>query len=744
MATLRLAASRRPGLLHLLFQVLILAIPTNVTSPVPAGMFQTRCLERHFWLSVKSNFLGSMIRFDFEDQHGFHFLSDQEATLCGYTVQISEAGDLVLRASFLACHVHTKMGTDYQLRVWFRNLQPEGTVAVYPLQLHCSIQEKWSIREIVCEENYMEVSIQKPLLPVTSKNDEDPEEPHMAVVFYRAHQLADKMKIFSLTEAAVLGYRISQHGSRLILRCPYLSPLSYFIREKGMDLEIVRAAVLYRLHFNMLAVDTTVACSRNQATAEGSDLVWTVPYNLSPLVHGQFRDRGLRFGVNGEALTESQNNERGYKIVLEGEQVKVRIPTGAHDGHIKSGVLRGLYSQSMSVDLFFMSQWEDGYWNLTQHRSFRLLKTPLVPQTPVFSSDTVPVTGLFSATLGFFAPDVSLQKVTVDGGGDLLTWTPSHQTQNDTDLKVSRLLQINGSSSYQLHLSLSHPNIIPKYVGGGNKTYSLTFTFTFNISPSGEVFYHQASVEHSAEYTALGSLILEGKCKQSSLLVLLYYGAQTDLQWELFLGARKLDWELVEMGGFVVKAEDEYLTVEIPFHSPGLKYEELTLCGFVAVVEVSVVEAASLKVQDSLVHKCTFPPRELLVCLPEGRVVAVVDTTHTIPPTNPNRTSLSDPSCVPVETDSARALFNFSLSSCGTTVTTKGNFLVYENQIHYNQGFLPLDEPVIHRDSPYSLTIQCRYPLNETRILSVQHPGSSHLDTSPCGLTSSCVVTCKL
>lgn len=40
--------------------------------------------------------------------------------------------------------------------------------------------------------------------------------------------------------------------------------------------------------------------------------------------------------------------------------------------------------------------------------------------------------------------------------------------------------------------------------------------------------------------------------------------------------------------------------------------QELTLQGLVSVVEVSVVDAESLKVEDSLVHKCTFPVRELL------------------------------------------------------------------------------------------------------------------------------------
>lgn len=252
------------------------------------------------------------------------------------------------------------------------------------------------------------------------------DEADTAVMFHRDNRPPEEAGILSLAQAAALGYRILRRGSLLALRTPYSSPFSYFttvlrdddvylglgsfsgcwvyvfLQEKGLDLEIVRATILYRLGNNFLAVDIAVACALSlcgssvfhhsatgekyqremfsllstfsppgDATADGADLLWTVPYILSPLVRGQFRDRGLGIGVNGQTLTQSESKRRGFKISLLEGRAEIRIPVGASGGHIKVppwGTVPNMFIW-LIVKLFLKylhkSVKNSGCWNIT-------------------------------------------------------------------------------------------------------------------------------------------------------------------------------------------------------------------------------------------------------------------------------------------------------------------------------------------------------------------------------------------
>ncbi|XP_062373262.1 zona pellucida protein AX 4 [Sardina pilchardus] len=693
----------------------------SVSTP-PLGTFVTSCHERSFWVSVNSSFLGHKARFDIEDGTGIHLLSSQRAAECGYTILFDRHGNLVFRASYLACYVDSKADSEFWLQVWFVHWRAGGRVRAYPLRLHCLLPQPWSPRDVICEENYMEVSV-KPQIPaphshrqkwmdapLMSSEGKEQLKQEGLVVFYRPGVV--KEPPLAVREVLSLGYVINVTETRVLLRCAYSSPRSHTLTDKGVLVEAVSAFIQIQTQGLVTVMDVSMACIISDAVVEGEQLVWLSPLILSPLVHGIFKDSSVRLGVGRQALSECIVRDRGYKITSNDGVLQVRIPFGAEGTFTQSvGVNRQL-SKVVSLDLFLMHEWQDDLWPLTQHRTFRSLHSPYLPHTPVLINNTVCSEKTFSVTVGVFPREMSLKSVSI--GGEAVAWPEARQQA----ILFSQIHFRNGSFIYQLRVPFSYPTISQKRIRGSYRRLSLAFTLTLSLNA--EEFDYNATVVCDEKEADTGPW-LEGRCKESSVQVQLHYGSR-ERPWELRLGGRPLDWELMELGNYEVEQEDDYLIVGLPLSAPGVTYESVTLQGVVAKVEASVVELDSVHEEHTLTQRCSLPVRELLACLPEGRMVVVVDTSWTLPPTPPNRTTLMDPSCGPTQTDSTRALFNFALDSCGTTQNVDGEYLVYENHIIYTHDLQQTDEPVIHRHSPYRLTIQCRFPANHTSVVSLQHP----------------------
>ncbi|KAM9121105.1 zona pellucida sperm-binding protein 2-like [Pangshura tecta] len=192
-----------------------------------------------------------------------------------------------------------------------------------------------------------------------------------------------------------------------------------------------------------------------------------------------------------------------------------------------------------------------------------------------------------------------------------------------------------------------------------------------------------------------------------------------DRFWVPYVG----EWPLSQLAAphnYRVSDDGRHFHLAVPLLAAGLVYESISLQGLTARLDFSLRDNKTRSVLASFAVVCTFPTGQLLVCLPNGTLVAMVLSRDTKPTLDPRRTHLKDPGCGPVASDSSRALFSFSLASCGTTRRFEGGYLVYENEVTFVPEDVPATSPIITRDSWYRLTLRCRYPLTEMLWVSAQ------------------------
>ncbi|MGH0163016.1 UNVERIFIED_CONTAM: hypothetical protein FKN15_044158 [Acipenser sinensis] len=206
--------------------------------------------------------------------------------------------------------------------------------------------------------------------------------------------------------------------------------------------------------------------------------------------------------------------------------------------------------------------------------------------------------------------------------------------------------------------------------------------------------------------------MLTGSCTENSVVFEGTHG-NMDYFWVVYIGKHQLTSELAANRGYIFTNLTKFI-VEVPVFSVGCICEDISLRGVSVRVELTLRSAATLEVVLSSIQRCQFPTKQLLVCMPNGVMTVVAVTMEPIPVVEPSKTTLLDKPCKPKEFDSTRALFTFSVNTCGTRSKVVGNYLIYENEVVYTRALFPPNAPVITRDSEYRLTIRCRYFLNDT------------------------------
>ncbi|MGH0191548.1 UNVERIFIED_CONTAM: hypothetical protein FKN15_065775 [Acipenser sinensis] len=227
----------------------------------------------------------------------------------------------------------------------------------------------------------------------------------------------------------------------------------------GIPVEAIRATVFYKQRWMLLLVDTSAACAKNPSVFDGTYLSWVTPRLLSPLVlhPTKFVDKQIKMGVEGRPLDEITATSRGYQLQVNSTVVKISIPFGAVGGYRKSHVIDNKYNQMYAIDLFLEHQWADDLWEVTQHRSFKPVRSPYLPETPYVVNNTIPSEKGFTVTLGNFKPDVELKNLTINGVPLTL---PEAENRG---VKITEVKHPNGTKNFVLKVPFAHP-LIPEQV----------------------------------------------------------------------------------------------------------------------------------------------------------------------------------------------------------------------------------------------------------------------------------------
>ncbi|XP_039608932.1 zona pellucida sperm-binding protein 4-like [Polypterus senegalus] len=113
----------------------------------------------------------------------------------------------------------------------------------------------------------------------------------------------------------------------------------------------------------------------------------------------------------------------------------------------------------------------------------------------------------------------------------------------------------------------------------------------------------------------------------------------------------------------------------------------------------------------------------------DGRFVVVVSEKVTLPPLDLGSIQLVDsssPSCSPVTSLSTFVVYQFPVSSCGSTVQLAGGNVTYQNTMSAAITVRSGPEGSITRDSVYKLFFQCTYSGSqdvqvEAEVYTVRH-----------------------
>ncbi|MGH0182235.1 UNVERIFIED_CONTAM: hypothetical protein FKN15_016668 [Acipenser sinensis] len=652
-------------------------------------------------MSTNGKFAGGNFRFDVIDRSGVYPLNDSYAAACGFTYSFNLPGDLIFRASFLACHVESVNDVSYALQYRFVRLDSLGRETVYPFSLSCSTESPWNPREIVCEDKYMEVSVRKNV-PVIAQEGLEKEDWEAALSIAQGavmsvwqvvfHQTGMTPKTMTTADARTAGYLVNSTSSRVIFRSPYGMPMSEVLLAQGAVMSVWQVV----FHPTGMTPKTMTAADARTAgylvNSTSSRVIFRSPYGMP------MSEVLLVSGVPVEVIRATVFYKQRWMLLLVDTSAACAKNPSVFDGTYLSWVTPRLITPLVLHPTKFLDK---RFMMGVDGRALDEVTAISRGYQLLVNRTAVEICIPFGAVGGYrkshvidnkynqvYEIDLFLEHQWADDLWEVtqhrsfkparspyLPETPYVVNNTVPSEKGFTVTLGNFKPDVELkNLTLNGvPLILPEaqnrgYIGALIRRYTLNINYTLNIVPQNEPYFHPAAIVCDVKDVNLPDV--KSFCTNRSMVFEVTLG-NMDSSWELCIGSRPLPYTIAE----------PKITIELPLFSIGYIYEGPASCdvslasslprtsllrGLTVRVELNMRNVKTLQVEKQFVQRCPIPTRELLVCFPNGVVTVVAVTMEPIPVVDPSKTTLLDKTCKPKEFDSTRALFTFGVNTCRT------------------------------------------------------------------------------
>ncbi|XP_062324228.1 uncharacterized protein LOC134025304 [Osmerus eperlanus] len=675
------------------------------------------CLGNMLRLSI-GPLKGKALEVDAKNASHILALTPNLASKCGFSVKMDSMGNAMVFASLQNCFVQNSddetFTTVTYLRLKGNNITNDETYAV---EKTCTYTP-WAFREILCDRNYMEVSVRRTVLDNPLPEQSNAKSYTNLGRFRRAANpktatasgYSVTTVVFTIPEQRVMkidqvqrtGYGITNTPTRLVLRSPLNAPEMFFQNVAGVPMAVLKTSTILENTLLSTQIDSSVACPTPGSVSFTPNMItWSVPQRIDPLVSScNFQLKEVFLGVEGMRLSPGEVMARRYSLSLNKMHIILQIPVGAVGGYFKSHVKNGQYLTTYSIEPMLEILWtEDDPPKDTRYKVLFPITTPFIISPLQLVDRIVPEEGVFKVELGTFLQDVELINIT------FLDGVLSVAECNDRGFNIEELSFPNGSKSIALTVPFTDRAVLNK-MDARNVIYTLHMVFGLVVLPEYSSFTYTAVTEVSVK--GIVPAYITGTCDHENFHVTVKSGNQVQ-NLRIVVGQRLLTPEIAEQ--YRIVTEGAHIFITVPFYAPDTVFEVIESLSIRSKLHVSLRDPVTMNIQHFSLS-CSFLSA-LTECFANGTIAAVAAKIESVPSMIPSQLTLKDPACGPAYSDDRIARFLFTGRSCGTTRKFISSVMLYENEISLPSK--PVAANGVQMEEPqYMLKVFCYYMVNAT------------------------------